>query len=195
MPEPPPNSVHPITRAAWRAWLKKHHTRADGVWLVSFKKASGQPDLGYDAAVEEALCFGWVDSRPGKLDAERTMLYFSPRKPGSAWAKTNKARVERLLAAGLMAPAGLAKVEAARADGTWTKLDAVEELTVPDDLAAALAAHPPAADRFAAFPRSVRRSILEWIVQAKRSETRAKRVAETATKSAVNERANQWRAK
>lgn len=190
MPEPPPNHVEPATRAKWREWLSDHHARTAGVWLVTAKGA-GAP-LPYAAAVEEALCFGWVDSKPAKLDAARTMLYFAPRKPGSGWSQPNKERVERLTAAGRMHPAGSAKVAAAKADGSWTKLDAVEALEIPPDLAAALAATPPAADNFAAFPRSAKRGILEWIVQAKRPDTRARRVAETARLAAVNRRANQW---
>jgi uncharacterized protein YdeI (YjbR/CyaY-like superfamily) len=193
VPEPPPNSVHPPTRAVWRAWLEKHHARPDGVWVITYKKAAGKPTLSYDDLVEEALCFGWVDSKPGKLDAERTMLYVAPRKAGSGWAKPNKDRVERLLAAGEMAPAGSAKVEAAMADGSWAKLDAVEALVVPDDLAAAFGRHPGSAGFYEAFPRSAKRGILEWIVQAKRPETRANRVEETARLAAKNERANQWR--
>ena len=163
------------------------------MWLVTFKKASGKPVIGYGEAVEEALCFGWVDSKPGKVDAARTKLWFAPRKAGTGWSRPNKERVGRLTAAGLMTPAGLAKVDAAKADGTWTSLDAVEDLVVPPDLATALAAYPPAADHFAAFPRSAKRGILEWIHTAKRPDTRAKRVAETATLAARNERANQWR--
>jgi len=117
-------------------------------------------------SVEQALCCGWVDSKPKALDAKRTMLWFAPRKPRSSWSRPNKLRIERLAAAGLMAPAGTALVEAAKVDGPWTFLDAVEDLVVPDDLGAALDAHPPALERWDAFPRSVRRGILEWIVQA-----------------------------
>ncbi len=189
----PPDSVHPLTWAEWRAWLAANHARPNGVWLVTFKKATGKPRIDYEEAVEEALCFGWVDSKPGKLDAERSRLWFAPRKSGSGWSRPNKDRVARMTAAGRMAPAGIAKVEAAKRDGTWDLLNDVEALDVPPDLAAALAANPPAAEHFAAFPRSVRRGILEWILQAKRPETRAKRVAETARLAATNERANQWR--
>ncbi len=193
MPQPPPNSTHPLTRAEWRAWLAANHTQTDGVWLISFKKATGQPAVSYDEAVEEALCFGWVDSKPNKLDDERTMLYFAPRKGGSGWSRPNKERVERMIAAGLMTPAGLAKVEEAQADGTWTMLDAVENLEVPDDLSAEFDTYPHARANWEAFPRSAKRGILEWIVQAKRPETRAKRVAETARLAEDNVRANQWR--
>lgn len=151
--------------------------------------------LDYEAAVEEAICFGWVDSRPGRVDDDRARLYFAPRKPRSAWSASNKARVERLLAVGRMAPAGIAAVERGKANGMWEHLDAVERGEVPGDLAQALAAHPPAAENFAAFPRSVRRAILEWIVAARRAETRSARVEETASRAARNERANQWRPK
>ena len=193
MPVPPPNSIHPLTSAEWRAWLEANHERAEGIWLISYKKASGQPAMTYDEAVAEALAFGWVDSKPGKLDDERTMLYFAPRKPGSGWSRPNKERVERLIAEGRMAPSGLAKVEAAMADGTWTMLDTVENLEVPDDLAAEFNKYPDARANWDAFPRSVKRGILEWIIQAKRPETRAKRVEETALLAQENERANQWR--
>ncbi len=189
----PPDSVHPRTRAEWRAWLEANHARAAGVWLVTFKKATGKPRVEYGEAVEEALCFGWVDSKPNKLDDERSLLWFAPRKPGTGWSKPNKERVERMVAAGLMAAAGLAKVAAAKADGSWAKLDAVERLEVPADLAAAFKKHPGSAANFAAFPRSAKRGILEWVLQAKRPETRAKRVEETARLAAENKRANQWR--
>lgn len=192
-PEPPPDSVHPDDRDAWRAWLHDHHRRDRGVWLVTWRKGSGRPVLGYDAAVEEALCFGWVDSRPRSLDANRTMLWFAPRRPGSGWSAPNKARVERMIAAGRMAEAGLAKVEAARADGSWTALDTVEALEIPPDLRAALDALPDAAARFDAFPRSAKRGILEWVTSARQPATRARRVAETARLAQRGERANAWR--
>ena len=121
------------------------------------------------------------------------MLWFAPRKPGTGWSRHNKERIERLMAAGKMAPAGLAKVEAAKRDGSWNALDAVEALEVPDDLVQALAARPPAAQHFDTFPRSVKRGILEWISNAKKPETRAARIEETARLAAENRRANQWR--
>ena len=187
--------VHPESRAAWRAWLRRHAARGEGVWVVTWKKATGKPRPEYADIVEEALCFGWIDSRPNALDAERSMLWLAPRKPKTGWSKANKARVDRLIAAGRMAAPGLAVVEAAKRDGSWAALDAVEALAVPPDLAAALRARPPAAAHFEAFPRSVKRSILEWIAGARRPDTRARRVEETATLAARNERANQWRAR
>jgi uncharacterized protein YdeI (YjbR/CyaY-like superfamily) len=191
--KPPPDSVHPKTRAEWRAWLAAHHQRDGGVWMISYKKATGKPFVAYDDAVEEALCFGWVDSKPNKLDDARSMLWFAPRKGGSGWSKPNKERVERMIAAGLMTAVGLAKVEAAKKDGTWTMLDSVESLEIPADLAKALKSFTAAAANFDAFPRSVKRGILEWILQAKKPETRAQRIDETARLAAENVRANQWR--
>ena len=191
VPDMPPNAVHPLTRDEWRAWLEEHHTRREGVWLVSYKKATGQPRVEYEAAVEEALCFGWIDSKGAKLDDERTMLWFAPRKPRTGWSRSNKERVERLMADGLLAPAGLAKIEAAKEDGSWYALDAVENLAIPPDLAAALARFELAEQHFAAFPRSVKRAILAWIASARRPETRAHRVEETARLAAENRRANQ----
>jgi uncharacterized protein YdeI (YjbR/CyaY-like superfamily) len=195
MKEAPPNSFHPLSRAEWRRWLEDNHTRPDGVWLITYKKETGQPRVEYDEAVEEALCFGWVDSKPNTLDEQRSLLWFAPRKARTGWSRPNKERVERMLAAGLMAPAGLAKIEAAKADGSWSKLDAVEALEVPPDLAEALAAYPSATANFDAFPRSAKRGILEWILNAKKPETRAQRVAETARLAEDNVRANQWRPK
>jgi uncharacterized protein YdeI (YjbR/CyaY-like superfamily) len=195
MSQPPSPSVHALSRSDWRQWLADNHASATGVWLVSYKKGTGMPRVEYGEAVEEALCFGWVDSKPNKLDAERTLLWFAPRKAGSGWSRPNKDRVHRMIEGGLMAAAGLLKVEQAKLDGSWTKLDAVEDLVLPLDLAAALAAAPDAARNFEAFPRSAKRGILEWIVNAKTASTRAKRIEETARLASTNERANQWRPK
>ena len=149
---------------------------------------AGSARLPYEEAVEEALCFGWVDGTAGTVDEERGKQYFAPRKPNSGWAATNKARVERLIAEGRMAPAGLAAIERAKANGSWELLDSVERLEVPADLAAALDAHPPAAANFAAFPPSVRKQLLASLVMARRPETRAERVRRIAEAAARNER-------
>jgi uncharacterized protein YdeI (YjbR/CyaY-like superfamily) len=193
MTQPPPNSVQLKSRAEWRKWLKKNHTQKEGVWVITFKKASGRPHVPYEAIVEEALCFGWIDSKGNKLDEERSMLWCAPRKAKSHWSRPNKIRVEKLLAAGSIEPAGLAKIEAARKDGTWTALDPVEALEIPQDLQAALNSNHEANKYFTAFPRSAKRAILEWILNAKKSETRAKRIAETVEFAAKNLRANQWK--
>ncbi len=184
---------HPKTRADWRDWLAKHHDSAAGVWFVYYRKATARPRLSFDDAVEEALCFGWIDSVQRALDAERTMLRFSPRKPRSGWSRVNKERVDRLIARGLMASPGLAKIDAAKRDGSWNALDAVERLDVPPDLKKALAANPAAAHNFEAFPPSSKKIILTWIANAKRPDTRKKRVAETVRQAAKNLRANHYR--
>lgn len=189
----PQNSYFAKTRKGWRAWLVKNHEQSSGVWLITYKKTSGQPHLEYAAAVEEALCFGWIDSIPRKLDDQRTMLYFAPRKAGSGWSALNKQRIEKLQSLGLLAVAGIAKIEAAKKDGSWSKLDKVETLAIPDDLCTELKKYPNATQYFNAFPKSAKRGILEWISNAKRSETRRKRVEETARLADVNERANQWK--
>lgn len=187
------NSIHPRDRAAWRAWLAANESRTNGVWLISFKKDSGKQVMTYAESVEEALCFGWIDSKPRSLDSERSMLWFAPRKPGSAWSALNKARVTKLIAARRMSAAGLARITAAKKDGSWAALDDVEALVIPPDLAREFDARIPARTNFDAFPRSVKKGILEWIRGAKKPETRAKRVLETATLAAKNVRANQWR--
>ncbi len=187
--------VHAETIAAWAAWLEVNHTRDGGVWLVSWRRHTQRPAVAYDDAVTEALRFGWIDSLGRRLDDDRTMLWFSPRRSGSGWSRSNKQRIDRLMAEGRLEPPGRAMVERAKAAGTWTLLDDVEDLVVPDDLAEAFAAHPGSRGHWDAFPPSARRAILEWIVQARRAPTRAKRIAETARMAARGERANQWRPK
>ena len=176
-------------RGTWRAWLEANHASVKGAWLVTWRASTGRGSLDYEAAVEEALCFGWVDSTGGRVDDERGKLYFAPRKSRSGWAATNKARIERLTAEGRMAPAGLAAIERAKANGSWEILDSVERLEVPDDLAAALDANPPAGANFAAFPPGVRKQLLAWLAFAQRPETRATRVRQVAESAARNERA------
>jgi len=183
----------PLARAAWRAWLVAHHATSKGVWLVTYKASAGQPRLAYAASVEEALCVGWIDSTGRTLDDARSMMWFAPRSPRSGWARSNKERLVRLTAAGLMLPAGLAAVEEAKRRGTWSLLDDVEDLVVPPDLAAALGAQAPARTNWDAFSPSSRRAILGWIAQARRPETRVARIAEAATLAARNVKANEWR--
>ena len=161
-------------RATWRDWLEANHASATGVWLV-MNRQDARRTL-YEMAVEEALCFGWIDSTARPVDDERSQLYFAPRKATSGWAATNKARLERLTAAGRMAPAGLAAIERAKANGTWELLDSVERGELPAELAAALDARPPAAANWAAWPPGVRKQALTSIAYARRPETRAKRI-------------------
>ena len=182
--------TQPASRAEWRQWLADNHASAPGVWLVYCKKASGLPSLSYAEAVEEALCFGWIDSHPRKLDAERSQQLYTPRRPRSGWSKVNKARLVRLEAAGQLMPAGLAAIARAKANGAWESLDAAEAGLVPDDLAATLAADAVAARHFAAFAPSARKAILSWVLAAKQPATRARRVAETVRLAALGKRAN-----
>jgi uncharacterized protein YdeI (YjbR/CyaY-like superfamily) len=192
MPGADREQVHPESLAAWRAWLEANHRRTDGVWLVSWKSATGRPRVEYGESVEEALCFGWIDSTARTLDAERAAIWMAPRKRGSGWSRSNKERIQRLEAQGRMTPAGRALIESARADGSWTLLDSVEALEVPPDLAASFAAHPGSREQWAAFPRSVRRAHLEWIAQAKTDGTRDRRVTEVAEQASQGRRANEW---
>ena len=180
-------------RTAWRAWLAEHHATSAGIWLIYFKKESGKPRVAYEDAVEEALCFGWVDSRPNAIDDQSYMQLFSPRKAKSPWSKINKERVERLIAQGLMTEAGLKKIEMAKADGSWNRYDEVDNLVMPDDLAQALAANESANTYFQAFSPSSKKVILWWIASAKRPETRSKRIEETVQLAAQNIKANHYR--
>lgn len=187
--------VEVASRDAWRRWLEANHGTSRGVWVVTRKKGSlgpGETWVGPRDLNEECLCFGWIDSRPATVDEARSALLCTPRKPGSGWSKVNKERLEALLAAGLVAPPGLAAIERAKADGSWSRLDEVDALAVPTDLAAALDRLPPARDNFDRFPPSTRKAILEWISQAKTDATRSRRIDETATLAQQNLRANQW---
>jgi uncharacterized protein YdeI (YjbR/CyaY-like superfamily) len=183
-------TLKPRSRAAWRAWLAKHHASSPGVWLVLAKQASRRPGLAYVDAVEEALCFGWVDSRANSLDAEHFLQWFSPRRPRSVWSASNKQRVARLIEQDLMTPAGLAKIEAAQANGSWSSYDAADRLEIPADLQQALAPNAAARRHFESFSPSSRKMILWWIASAKRPATRQKRIAETVRLAAQNLRAN-----
>lgn len=174
----------PHDRAELRAWLEANHATSEPVRLAIGKKGNRVTGLTYDDAVEEGLCYGWIDGTTHRLDDDRYTVLFARRRPGGTWARSNKARVERLAAAGLMRPEGIAAVEAARADGSWGLLDDVDALVVPDDLAAALASVAGAADGFDGLSASSRKMTLYWIASAKRPETRAKRIAATAAAAA-----------
>lgn len=180
------------TTTAWRNWLSQNHATEKSVFLIIYHKESGTPSVYYPEAVDEALCFGWVDSTPKKRDDQSYYVLFARRNPKSLWSAVNKNKVEKLVAEGRMAAAGLEMVALAKASGTWAALDGVSALEVPADLAQAFRAFPPAQVNFDAFPPSARRGILEWIFTAKRPETRAARIQETAQLAARNERANQW---
>ena len=167
-----------------RRWLEENHTQRESIWLVTYKKANIQKYVSWGEVVDEVLCFGWIDSVARKLDQERTMVLLSPRKPTSAWSKINKEKVEKLEKAGRMTEAGRRKVRDAKLNGTWSFLDDVEALTIPDDLAKAFAEYKDAESNFREYTPSVQRSILEWIKLAKRSETRESRIVKTTNMAA-----------
>jgi uncharacterized protein YdeI (YjbR/CyaY-like superfamily) len=168
--------VHPKTTAEWRRWLRDNHDKAQGVWLVAYKAGTGKSRLTYDESIPDALCFGWIDSLNKPLDHERTALLFTPRKPGSGWSRTNKVRIAQLMKEGRMETAGLAKIAAAKRDGSWTLLDSVEALEVPEDLRKALGAG--GMRTFEALSPGRRKEHLRALVTAKKAETRAKRIAD-----------------
>jgi uncharacterized protein YdeI (YjbR/CyaY-like superfamily) len=167
--------------SAWGRWLGEHHTRPDGVWLVRWKVSTGRDPSPAEAYTKESLRFGWIDSVPRRADdPDRTMLWCSPRRPGSGWSALNKRLIAELEDEGRLEDAGRAAIAAAQDDGSWILLDEVEQGIVPDDLAAAFAAHPGSRRQWDAFPWSARRAMLEWLVTAKRADTRARRVARIA---------------
>ena len=163
------------TVAELRAWLRANHATAPGLWLIGYRPSTGKPAIGYDDAVQEALCWGWIDSVVKPVDAQRTMSLYTPRKPGSGWSRSNKDRLAALLKAKRMQPAGLAVIERAKKDGSWSLLDSVEALEVPADLRKALGA--AGMRKFDALTPGKKKEHLLALVTAKRPETRAARIA------------------
>jgi uncharacterized protein YdeI (YjbR/CyaY-like superfamily) len=198
---PPSASAHPDTwkfgypvyhaesRAQWRRWLEVNHATARGVWLCSWRASTGRPACSYVDAVEEALCFGWIDSTVYVLDDERRLQLMTPRKPKSTWTRLNRRRIADLEAAGLMTEAGRRAAEVAQANGWWSIIDPVEDLVEPDDLAEALDADVDARRAWDGFPQSARQQMLWWVISAGRAETRARRVAEIVASAGRGERA------
>lgn len=174
--------------AAWRAWLEQNHRTSTGAWLVRARPGSGLTFVEYEDAILQALCFGWIDGPVRTFDDLRGGLWFAPRRPSSGWAATNKARVERLEAEGLLAEAGIRAIEVAKANGSWTVLDNAEALREPDDLAAALDAVPAARAAWDAFPPSVRKLGITNVDTARRTETRAARIAKLVADAAEGKR-------
>ncbi len=173
-------TYYPTSKQAWRNWLLKNHDEKDAIWLVFYKKKAGKPTLTWSEAVDEALCFGWIDSVKRKLDEERSIQYFSKRKATSTWSKINKVKVEQLMEVNLMTSAGMRCIDIAKQNGMWELLDSVEALSIPEDLEAALLEKENAMDYFLSLSKSIRKGLLQWIVMAKRQETRNKRIVEIA---------------
>jgi len=185
-------TFHPKTRSQWRKWLEKNHAISPGIWLVFYKTETGKRKFSYEEAVEEALCFGWIDSLPRKLDDERSMLKYSPRKPNSVWSKINKQRIEQLIKNKLMKPAGLAKIELAKLNGSWDRLNNSDlhanNNTLPPDLEKALNKNKAALNNFKSFSPSYRKQFLYWIDSAKRPQTRDARIKQTVLMAAANKK-------
>jgi len=176
-------------REAWREWLSKNHASSKGVWVVVSKKESDKKGISLEDVVEEALCFGWIDSKLNVIDEKSFKLLLTPRKLGSIWSKANKQRIEKLARQGLLTVPGLAKIECAKRDGSWNRLDAVEELRVPEDFGNALAANRNAKENFEFFPISVKKQLLWWIESAKTEKTRSKRIGQAIIVAAENNKA------
>ncbi len=173
-----------------RAWLRAHHADRRGAWLILWKKGHG-PAVSWAELVPELLAWGWVDTRGKRVDDDRTSLLVTPRTSGSGWSRINKEHVTRLVGSGRMQPSGQVVVDRAVADGSWSALDDVENLVEPPELSAALDAVPAAREHYAGFPRSAKRAILDWLHQAKRAETRERRVALIVAEAAQGRRANE----
>jgi uncharacterized protein YdeI (YjbR/CyaY-like superfamily) len=182
----PSRPLYVKDRKSWHAWLAKNHAKQKELWLVFYKKHTGKPTISYEDAVQEALCFGWIDSTVRKIDEERYMQLFTPRKTGSNWSDLNKRRVKKLIDQGLMTEAGLRRIEEAKKDGSWKNLDAVEKLKVPPDLLKALSANGKAKKNFEGLSPSRKKQFLYWIASAKTEVTRKKRIAETVRLVAEN---------
>jgi len=179
-------SIYATDRKEWREWLEKFHLTSSGIWLIYYKVKSGKTSVQYSEAVKEALCFGWIDSKVKSLDENRYQQIFTPRKLKSVWSKLNKQYIQELIEQGLMTQVGLEKIEAAKQDGSWNSLDAIEALTIPIDLKQALEANSSANHNFEAFSNSLKKNILFWIDSAKRPETRLKRIEQTIISAVQN---------
>lgn len=179
--------VRAADAATWRAWLETHHARTAGVWLLNVRGNAGS-GVGYEDAVRQALCFGWIDGPVRSFDDGTVGQWFSPRRPSSGWAATNKARIAELEAAGMLAPAGIRVLEAAKANGSWSVLDGPEAGIEPPELTAALDAVPAARAGWDAFPASAKKLGLTSIAMAKRPQTRAARIAKIVADAAEGKR-------
>ncbi len=165
-------------RKAWRKWLEKNHAVSEGVWLIYYRKSSPKSRVEYADAVEEALCYGWIDSTFNPIDEEKFMQLFTPRKPKSGWSKLNKERIERLINEGLMMPPGMERIENAKKNGTWEKLDHIESFTVPPELEKAFAANKKAKKFFETLGKTNKKYILYYVSGVKSEEKKAKRIEE-----------------
>ncbi len=189
------NEYYPKNRNEWRKWLQKNHSSEQNVWLIMYKKETGILSVSYEEVVEEALCFGWIDSKSNKRDDESRFLYIATRKPRSPWSALNKSRIDRLIKENKMTAAGLDKIKIAKKDGSWKMLDKIEALEMPAVLVKAFAKNKKGLANFEKFPPSVKKQLFFWVDSAKTTLTKEKRIVEIITSAEKNIRANQWKPK
>ncbi|WP_194972460.1 YdeI/OmpD-associated family protein [Aquiflexum lacus] len=186
-------TFYPKNREEWREWLQDNHDIKQSIWLIYYKKKANVPTIAYNEAVDEALCFGWIDSKAKPIDDEKFMQFFCPRKERSVWSKINKEKVDRLIKEGLMTKAGFKIIEKAKQNGSWIILDEAEALIIPLDLEDELKKKPNAKDYYLGLSRSDKRNILQWLVLAKRPETRQKRILEIIDLAEQKQKPKQFR--
>ena len=186
-------SFCPKNRADWRKWLEKNHSTEKAIWLVYYKSSTNVATLTWSEAVDEALCFGWIDSTKKTIDHERYMQYFSKRKAKSNWSKINKEKVAKLSQTKLMTKAGYDSIEIAKQNGSWTFLDSIEALEMPDDLIVALKNAKGALEFYEGLSNSNKKILLYWVASAKRAETREKRIFEIAENASMRLKPKQFR--
>ncbi|MCH9664080.1 MAG: YdeI/OmpD-associated family protein [Gammaproteobacteria bacterium] len=175
-------------RSQWRLWLEKNHQQKEAIFLIFYKLDSGHETMRWEEAVQEALCFGWIDSMVKKIDNHRRRQQFSPRKNKSVWSKLNKKHIKELTQKGLMHPIGLQAIAIAKKNGSWSSLDNVENLIVPLDLQKEFDVHPKAFANYQSFAKTYKKNYLYWLNQAKKEETRQKRIKEIVVRCAANKK-------
>lgn len=186
-------TYYPKSRADWRKWLVKNHDTKESVWLVFGNKKSEKDSISWSDAVDEALCFGWIDSKKQTIDEYSYRQFYSKRKPKSTWSKINKEKVQQLIKKGLMTKSGLKSIETAKLNGSWTILDEVEQLIMPNDLKESLANYRDALEYFDSLSKSNKKILLYWVASAKRQETRQKRIKEISEFASVKQKPKQFR--
>lgn len=185
-------TISPKSREEWRQWLLENHKSEQAVWLLAYKKSSNEATITWSVMVDEALCFGWIDGMRKSISKDSFAQFLCKRKTKSGWSKINKEKTERLIAEGLMTEAGLKSIEIAKQNGSWTLLDEVEELTIPEDLDSAFTVNAGSKEFFLSLSKSVRKMMLQWVTFAKRKETRQKRISEIAELASMKQKPKQF---
>lgn len=186
-------TFYPTNRQEWRQWLLENHNKKQSIWLVHYNKKSNMPSVSWSDAVDEALCFGWIDSTRKSLESDKFIQFFTKRKPTSVWSKINKEKIERLKLEGLLMPDGYESIMIAQQNGTWNILDDVEKLEISEDLEKEFNTREGSKEYFLSLSKSVRKSMLQWIKLAKRPETRQKRIIELVENASLEIKPKQFR--